>query len=230
MDQLRWLEKNLIGKEFTYENSSLANLNLDFPLLAGKKFTQWLEAVIQSKSSLSVLEVGGGTTQTAARAILECYPDANYYALEKRPLDLNTKQELAKYPQYHFYNSGLSESSRVPCPVIDIAFAHNVATLLPNPFMLIQYFYQHLSPGGILYINGILVYQHVWQEFVNRFHKTQSFAYHQQTLGSELIKRGLISVNLAMQRTSVHFTISTKIEALIDPSQVLTNTREIFIV
>jgi hypothetical protein len=40
----------------------------------------------------------------------------------------------------------------------------------------------------------------------------------------------LISVNLAMQRTSVHFTISTKIEALIDPSQVLTNTREIFIV
>jgi hypothetical protein len=89
LEALKQKEKKLAAFTFTQENSPLTKINEDFSSIGGKSFSQWLDFFSKNSNGygFSVLEIGGGVNQVAAKEILDQFSTLHLVEIEKREVD-----------------------------------------------------------------------------------------------------------------------------------------------
>ncbi len=203
MSELSAVEDRLPGLFFTKEDSSLAQLNRSFPDFLGRPFEDWVR-ILAARKGGSILEVGGGPNQVAAREIMARYPGAHFTAIERRPLSDEAAADLSGHlDNFRYHQAGFSEAG----DLLDenayrLIFAHNVVEHLPNPFYFVEEAHnRYLRLGGLLFVNNIPVYQDVWEKVRDHLEKREYRLNWSTTMPESVkAKKGIISVNLAMER------------------------------
>lgn len=187
---------------FTQERSSLSNLNSDFARFENKDFLAYLRDLSGNKEKLSVLEIGGGVEQVAARELLEHFPNLYLTGIEIRQLDQDAESSLQRTGRFTLLSKGFSQAQEdLGERRFDVIFLHNVLQHLPNPFFVIEQCYRFLDNDGILFVNGILIYEEEWKkiaEFLTL--KGYKFSYNKWSVDSSLLKKGIISVSLTLRK------------------------------
>jgi len=235
LEALRQKEQKLPDLTFTQENSLLTKINEDFSPIGGKSFSQWLDFFSKNSNGcgFSVLEIGGGVNQVAAKEILDQFSTLHLVEVEKREVDDQVRKKLKKTSRYHLFQKGFSEAikelGKKPC--FAIVFAHNVLNHLPNPFFIIEQSWPFLQNGGIFFANEILIYKEEWEKIVNFLEKNGfQFSFKYGVVSSSLTKKGIVSVSFTIIKDREDFDLPLKEgEDLTDFEGRVLGPKEIFL-
>jgi SAM-dependent methyltransferase len=187
---------------YTKEQSTIGELSTNFPLVEGKTFLQWLDVATKGKDA-NILEFGGGRNQVAASEILHIYDGvASYVGYDIRLPSEEGKALEREFPQYKFIQKGLADFHSEERTGVDVAFAHNVADHVPHPFQLVEGLYDVLQPGGLLYMNNILLYQEVARELVGQW-RNEGYAVHANVRSPQrdLLRSGVVALDVGVRKT-----------------------------
>lgn len=166
MLELAAIERNLPSRKFNNTESSLRELDRDFPSIRGKTFQGWLDFFSRRRDA-RILEIGGGEHQSAARDILVDFEGVSQYVgIDRRTPNLQARYTTDTYPGYEFFNIGITEIDRVmglilPDAKFDVMFAHDVAQYMPNPFYLIELASRLLGDEGVFFCDRLVAYSNV---------------------------------------------------------------------
>lgn len=190
---------------YTKESSGLGELCNAFPPLGEKDLVQWLYEFGKSGNA-RILEFGGGAKQVAALQVLRIVSRIErYVGYEINELSIAAKYDLSSFPQYENIRGGLGDFDALLNAEggFDIAFAHNVVEHLPHPFLLLRKMHGKLRNGGVLFVNGIYVYQDVAQDLFAEW-KNGGYEF-QHSLGlvdTGEQRSGIVRVNIALKKTT----------------------------
>jgi SAM-dependent methyltransferase len=212
--ELRNQEMVLSQKTFTQERSSLSDLNNDFAEIDNKNFLSYLRDLSDNKEKLLVLEIGGGVEQVAARELLNFFPNLYLTGIEMRQLDHDAESSLQRTGRFTLLSKGFSQAQDdLRERRFDVIYLHNVLQHLPNPFFIIEQCYRLLDDQGILFVNGILIYEDEWRkiaEFLNW--KGCKFFHKKVSVARPLLKKGISSVSLSLSKNAEHDDLNLPLE------------------
>jgi SAM-dependent methyltransferase len=212
--ELRKREERISNAIFTLEKSRLFDLNSDFARFENNDFLAYLRDLSGNKEKLSVLEIGGGVQQVAARELLNLFPNLYLTGIEMRQLDQEAKSDLQRTGRFTLLSKGFSQAQDdLKERRFDVIYLHNVLQHLPSPFFMIEQCYRFLDDDGILFVNGILIYEDEWRkilEFLNR--KGCKFFHKEGSVNSSLLKKGIISVSLSLRKNAEHDDLNLPLE------------------
>lgn len=189
--------------------SSLFTISRNFPRIGGFSFLETLN-LLNRQGNLCVMEYGGGSQQQAAREILKNQNNlSHYYAYEALSSESSTSIQGLKTEfqgRYVFMNGGLVdfEPEAFYENGINLAFAHNVAVNLADPFLLVQKMHKSLRMGGHLFINNILLDREEANKLVSQWRK-QGIEFDwtlTENLGKQLAKGNFVGLNIAIIKTT----------------------------
>lgn len=197
------VEEELPRIVFTQERSKLTDLNHDFSSFQGKDFLNWLNYFSEKEKKFRVLEIGGGVDQVAAKELLKKFGNLYLIEVEKRRIDEELRLFLESSGRYFLFQNGFSEvlEELKRKQKFEMIFLHNVLLHLPNPFFIIEQCFQLLNEGGLLFVNGILIYEEEWERIVKYLTQQRyAFSFKKEKVSSTLQKKGIISVSFTLQR------------------------------
>lgn len=203
-------EKQLKDKKFTQEESNLNDLNRDFSDINGIDFINWLK-ILNSSKGKDILEIGGGRKQVVAIQILTQFPELNLFEIELKPIEEDTLYQLSQTGHYYLFNKGFSQiitNLKSSEKKFSLIFAHNLLQHLPDPFYIIEECYRLLEKNGLLFFNGLLIYEEEWEK-INNFlrEKGYQFSFKKIDVPSYLKKKGIISISLTMIKKDQELSI-----------------------
>lgn len=151
-------EKELYGIRYAYENTPLLQVDRHFPRVEGKSFIDHIR-FLASHGGVRALELGGGSSQTAALELLQTTSGVtSYVGIDGKPLSEEAKTAMKKFNCYEFMQIGISQMRKaLDGRRFHIAFAHYVAEHLPNPFSMIETAGDFLEEGGLFFCNGVYI-------------------------------------------------------------------------
>ena len=192
----------------------MTKINEDFSPIGGKSFSQWLDFFSKNINGygFSVLEIGGGVNQVAAKEILDQFSTLHLVEVEKK-IDDQVRRKLEETSRYRLFQKGFSEAieelEKKPC--FSIIFAHNVLNHLPNPFFIIEQSWPFLQDGGIFFANGVLIYQEEWGKIVNFLEENGfQFSFRYELVSSFLRKKEIVSVIFTIIKNREDFDLPLK--------------------
>lgn len=233
LKELSHIEGGLPKLVFTQEQSSLSEINSHFSPFQGSDFLSWLNWLSSQKERVEVLELGGGIKLVAASELLESFRNLYLTEIEKRNVEWPVREKLQRDNRLFLYQTGFSETfNKLTEKRFDVIFIHNVLLHLLNPFFILEKCFGLLVEGGLLFVNGILIYREVWVKIVRYLQeKNYQFSFNEEELRADLRKKGLISVSLTIKKSKQDENLVLPIKSgdfLTDFFGNLLPTREIF--
>ncbi len=111
------------------------------------------------------MEIGGGINLTAAQELLRQFGNLFLTEVETRRTGESVKNTLTETKRFFFLPGGFSAVIRdLEREKFDIVFFHNVLPHLPNPFLILEKSFNLLNNEGLLFANGVLIYEEGWKK------------------------------------------------------------------
>jgi hypothetical protein len=143
--------------------------------------------------------------QVAARQLLEKFGNLFLTEVEKREVRVEVRRNFEASGRCQLYQNGFSEVVDNLPGGYNIIFLHNVLNHLPNPFFILQRCYSLLANEGILFVNGILIYEEEWEK-IEQYLKERDykFSYQKAPVSSAYQKKGIVSISVTILKDEKH--------------------------
>lgn len=203
--------ENLLRKQNVSGQDEILHLNManrSFPSVDGFGLSEALSLIALWDGH--VLEVGGGAQQGVAREVVSQFPTLSLHGLEVRPLTGEAQDELTMHPNFYRIDNGISAIPQLLSERrFDVVFAHNVASSLPNPFLIIQYGSEIVDEGGFIYCNSIPLYRDRLSGIVRALESQEVLvAVNMRGVGSPFLQSGVILADISLRRGKNPFVLN----------------------